>query len=291
MGQGEVCCIDWRIDGKWLVGYDLIAPRTEYSSPDKAMRQNFDHMKTQFDGWAPVIREKVFALFEREELDKYVWQMYETKPSEWVSKSGKVAILGDAAHGFTPWIGQGGTMAVEDAVALAECLSHSTGATGTSGSSSTLPNGAKTSSSSASDCSTADLPSRLRAYQQIRQPRAFAVQARSRFLGGMYILPDGPQQEMRDQMVVKFSWDVNRVDVTADMQKYRCEWVDVMPTAESTPEEWEDWTVAFDGVEYVSSNVPCPSPLETARTLESEVKTLLTATSQTKMKLAEMYGT
>ena len=87
------------------------------------MRQNFSEMKKQYDGWDPRIRKLLFDLVDDEHLDAYVWQMYESKPPEWVSRSGKVAILGDAAHGFTPWIGQGGTMAVEDAVALAECLS------------------------------------------------------------------------------------------------------------------------------------------------------------------------
>ena len=65
------------------------------------MKQNFEHMKTQFNGWAPAIREKIFGLVEGQ-LDAYVWQMLETKPAQWVSGSGKVALLGDAAHGFTP---------------------------------------------------------------------------------------------------------------------------------------------------------------------------------------------
>jgi hypothetical protein len=88
----------WHTDGDWLLGYDFIAPRSEYSSPEKASRQNVEHMKTQFDGWDPTLREKVCGLIEGH-LDAFVWQMYETKPSQWVSSSGKIAILGDAA----PW--------------------------------------------------------------------------------------------------------------------------------------------------------------------------------------------
>ena len=63
------------------------------------MKQNFEQMKTQFDGWDPVIRNTIFGYVDAEHLDAYVWQMYETKPPEWVSKSGKVVTLGDAAHG------------------------------------------------------------------------------------------------------------------------------------------------------------------------------------------------
>ncbi|MEO8978931.1 MAG: FAD-dependent monooxygenase [Polyangiaceae bacterium] len=40
---------------------------------------------------------------------------------------GRVALLGDAAHPTTPNLGQGGGMAIEDAVVLAHCLSSSVG--------------------------------------------------------------------------------------------------------------------------------------------------------------------
>ena len=212
------------------------------------MRQNFEQMKTQFDGWDPVIRNTLFGFVDKEHLDAYVWQMYETKPREWVSRSGKVAILGDAAHGFTPWIGQGGTMAIEDAVAIAECLSYPEIATSSSGDSSDSTHSA---TSSQKSIPSIDIPERLRTYQQIRQARAFTVQARSRFMGQHYLLPDGPHQKMRDKMMLNYGWDMNRIDVEVE-QKYRYEWVDVTPTTEATPEEWDDWIIAFDGVDYVS---------------------------------------
>jgi 2-polyprenyl-6-methoxyphenol hydroxylase-like FAD-dependent oxidoreductase len=41
--------------------------------------------------------------------------------------TGRVALLGDAAHPTTPNLGQGGGMAIEDAVVLAHCLSSSGG--------------------------------------------------------------------------------------------------------------------------------------------------------------------
>ncbi|MEO8981822.1 MAG: FAD-dependent monooxygenase [Polyangiaceae bacterium] len=41
--------------------------------------------------------------------------------------TGRVALLGDAAHPTTPNLGQGGGVAIEDAVVLAHCLSSSVG--------------------------------------------------------------------------------------------------------------------------------------------------------------------
>ncbi|MEI9951897.1 MAG: FAD-dependent monooxygenase [Pseudomonadota bacterium] len=39
------------------------------------------------------------------------------------SSRGRISLLGDAAHPTTPNLGQGGSMAIEDAVVLAHCLS------------------------------------------------------------------------------------------------------------------------------------------------------------------------
>jgi 2-polyprenyl-6-methoxyphenol hydroxylase-like FAD-dependent oxidoreductase len=47
-------------------------------------------------------------------------------PVEWVEAEqwcrGRVALIGDAAHASSPMMGQGGSMALEDAMVLAECL-------------------------------------------------------------------------------------------------------------------------------------------------------------------------
>jgi 2-polyprenyl-6-methoxyphenol hydroxylase-like FAD-dependent oxidoreductase len=51
--------------------------------------------------------------------------VYFRPPPKWIT-SGRVALIGDAAHPMTPDLGQGGCQAIEDAVVLAECLSVST---------------------------------------------------------------------------------------------------------------------------------------------------------------------
>jgi salicylate hydroxylase len=54
----------------------------------------------------------------------FKWGLYDRVPLEaWTS--GRVAMLGDAAHPMTPFLGQGAAMAVEDAVVLARALEAS----------------------------------------------------------------------------------------------------------------------------------------------------------------------
>ena len=72
----------------------------------------------------------------------------------WVS--GRVALLGDAAHAMLPNLGQGGCQAIEDAAALATSL-----ATG------------------------ADVRDALTAYEHSRKPRAEKVARQSRQMSGL----------------------------------------------------------------------------------------------------------
>lgn len=136
-----------------------------------------------------------------------VWRIIETMPKSWVSNRGRVVIIGDAAHAVQPFVGQGGAMAVEDAICLAECLDR-----------------AKT---------IENIPAVLQAFQEIRQPRCKLVQDWSAAQGQRATLPDGPMQEKRDEMLKKLS------EVT-----YREPWnkthVDKNPESIISP-EWEPW--------------------------------------------------
>ncbi|KAJ5605292.1 hypothetical protein N7510_010446 [Penicillium lagena] len=85
-----------------------------------------------------------------------VWELYDmnTLPT-WVK--GNAALLGDAAHPFQPYMGQGGAMAIEDAVSIATLLAAGT-------------------------CAE-DIPARLEMYQSSRRPRVDLVQNFTRLNG------------------------------------------------------------------------------------------------------------
>jgi salicylate hydroxylase len=92
-----------------------------------------------------------------------------------VSERGRVVIIGDAAHAMVPYLAQGGAaMSIEDGAALVECLERA--------------------------CGDRNLiPRALGAFESIRKPRCEIVQEASRGTGHRWHMPDGPEQQKRDQ--------------------------------------------------------------------------------------------
>jgi FAD-dependent urate hydroxylase len=101
-------------------------------------------------------------------------------PIEWVDldtwHAGRVVLIGDAAHAATPHMGEGGSLAIEDALVLAEVLR---------------------------DAGTVE--EALDAYEARRRPRVGWVQDQSRAAARAWILPpdarNGVLRERGDQML------------------------------------------------------------------------------------------
>lgn len=129
----------------------------------------FEQVKQSFQNFEPTITR---LLSDMPATERYLWRVSEVSPlPTWVSKSGRVVILGDAAHAMVPFAAQGASQCVEDAGALAECLSRH---------------------------DEADIPKLLRIFEMIRKPRAESTAARSAARRVMYHLPNGPEQQARD---------------------------------------------------------------------------------------------
>ncbi|KAK3693129.1 hypothetical protein B0T22DRAFT_400888 [Podospora appendiculata] len=97
------------------------------------------------DGWDPVCRaivSKTPALVD--------WKLVYRDPlPTWVSRHGRILLLGDAAHPFLPTSAQGATQAMEDGVTIAVCLKRA---------------------------GKANIPGALKAHQEIRYERVKLVQ-------------------------------------------------------------------------------------------------------------------
>ena len=77
-----------------------------------------ERLRIRFAGFGPRVQEYLAAL-ERD--DQIICSAMEWVPLEKVY-SGRVVLVGDAAHASSPMLGQGGCMAMEDACVLAEEL-------------------------------------------------------------------------------------------------------------------------------------------------------------------------
>jgi 2-polyprenyl-6-methoxyphenol hydroxylase-like FAD-dependent oxidoreductase len=114
-----------------------------------------------FGDWHDPIPQIIADLKPNQLLHQDIEELGTSLPS---FNRGRVALLGDAAHAMTPDLGQGGGMAIEDAVVLAELLGE-------------------------------DRPviPALEEYSAQRLPRTMAVARRSRRAGKMYSAPYGVQ--------------------------------------------------------------------------------------------------
>jgi salicylate hydroxylase len=120
-------------------------------------------LRAAFAGWHPVVKEIIAALDA-----PLKWALFDRDPfPRW--SEGAVTLLGDACHPMLPYGAQGAAQAIEDAAALAACLTHSE-----------------------------DIPAALARYESARRERTARVQAISRGNGERFHLPDGPRQQARD---------------------------------------------------------------------------------------------
>lgn len=106
-----------------------------------------------YEGFHP----DILALLEKaNENSLKVWKLLDmAELPTWCE--GRLALLGDAAHPFLPFLGQGGAIAIEDAVALGVVLE--------------------------AGVSKDEVPARLKLYEQIRKERAELVQEYTRRSG------------------------------------------------------------------------------------------------------------
>ncbi|KAI0731120.1 FAD/NAD(P)-binding domain-containing protein [Earliella scabrosa] len=94
---------------------------------------------------------------------------------DWIDSTGRIVLLGDAAHPPYPGGTHAGAMAAEDAVVLGSLFSH---------------------------LSTLDqIPSFLNAYQELRQKRCELVNMGDIRNGQMVVMPDGPEAAARDEVL------------------------------------------------------------------------------------------
>lgn len=131
-----------------------------------------EELLAAFEGWHP----NMIRLFERVDT-VYKWGLFDRDPMKTWS-SGRVTLLGDAAHPMLPFLSQGAAMAIEDGFVLARSLAaHGD-----------------------------DVSAALRDYEAERLPRTSRVQLESRERARTYHLPTLFAQRKRDLIYQFKSW-------------------------------------------------------------------------------------
>jgi salicylate hydroxylase len=162
--------VHYPISGGRLINVVAIVPAGDWRTESWTAEGKLEDLAAEFEGWDPRLRQLIAAA-----RDTRRWALYDRAPLErWVH--GRIALLGDAAHAMLPYFGQGAAQAIEDAEALAACLTG---------------------------CAPASVPEALLQYERIRQPRASEVQRMSRGRELRNHLPDGPQQQARDEELAR----------------------------------------------------------------------------------------
>ncbi len=125
-GWPEAAHMVWMGDGKHFIVYPVrsgrllnyvgFVPTKNETIESWSAAGDVDELAASFDGWD----FQIVRLLETVETC-YWWGLYDRRPlASWTT--GRLVLLGDAAHAMLPHLGQGANQAIEDGVALAVLL-------------------------------------------------------------------------------------------------------------------------------------------------------------------------
>lgn len=164
--------VHYMIRGGEYLNVVAIVPCTPKIAQEWSGPASVHDLTDAFPGWD----DRVPAMLSKAEGNASVWAMYRRRRDPaWVD--GRVALLGDACHAMLPYQAQGASQAMEDAAVLAEELA---------------------------EVSRRDIDSALMRYVARRAKHAGMVQDASLENMSLYHLPDGPQQQLRDEKLRNF---------------------------------------------------------------------------------------
>jgi len=101
-----------------MVNYVGFVPTDEEMKESWSAPGDPEVLRREFEGWDPRIGEVL------QQVDKtFRWALYDREPlATW--STGRLTLLGDAAHPMLPHLGQGANQAIEDGMALATILAQ-----------------------------------------------------------------------------------------------------------------------------------------------------------------------
>ena len=157
--------VHYWVAGGRMMNVVCVVERGDWTQESWTDRGEVADVLARYDGWHPMVRGLIAAFPET-----YIWALHDRDQlAQW--SDGRVTLLGDACHPMLPMMAQGAAQAIEDGAALASLLA------------------------AMSD----DVPGALKRYEALRKPRASRLQELSRANRTRFHLPDGPEQQKRDE--------------------------------------------------------------------------------------------
>jgi salicylate hydroxylase len=155
--------VHYPVSGGAFVNLVTANPAGDWRTESWVAPGRVEDFLAEFAGWDDAVLQLIAAARETRRYAFYAREPITT----WVS--GRIALLGDAAHPMLPFFAQGAGQAIEDGAVLAKCLT-----------------------------ATPDVPAALRRYASLRVERATRVQRASGERRDHHHMPDGPEQVARD---------------------------------------------------------------------------------------------
>ena len=133
-------------------------------------RGDVNALAAEYAGWHDPVQETIAALDTT-----FRWGIYDRAPLPYWS-TGRMTLLGDAAHPMVPHLGQGAAQAIEDGFTLAVLLEGA---------------------------GRRDIPERLKVYERLRLERTSQIQTMARYIGRFFRAEYGDVPE-RDRLMAKW---------------------------------------------------------------------------------------
>ncbi|MGT2477396.1 alpha/beta hydrolase fold domain-containing protein [Paraburkholderia terrae] len=192
--------------------YSVLAsvPATEVSRESWTQAGDVGHLRRAFDGCEPTVRKMLEAVDST-----FITGMYHRDPIEnW--STGRIGLLGDAAHAMVPYLAQGACQSIEDAWVLATCLKQH---------------------------GPAGIQDALLEYEQRRQPRTTRIQAGARFVVDWAHEPDAARVRQRNGRLRGLS----RIDPLAEASWSFAWGHDILEAVQQPPGEVVGLSAAREG--------------------------------------------
>lgn len=112
----------YNVRGSTILNLVFFRRQDGWTDDGWAIPANPDEMRSAYAGWCDDARRLIDAACQQK---MYKWAINARRPlSTWIV-DGNVSLLGDAAHGMTPFLGQGATSSIEDGIVLARAMAAS----------------------------------------------------------------------------------------------------------------------------------------------------------------------